>query len=332
MTGRQQVLEQRDILTMRLLKTKDLYWLCVILMIRGAGWIPWWRVRQAIASSAGWLGYAALAKWRKRTAEHLAAAFHDQLSAQQVDQITRECFREYWREALSLLPTAGDRALLRQAEIQGWQHLEKALADGKGVILWEASVFGSRNASKWILRDKGISVHQVHAQNHIGWEGLDPDAASWLSDHVIAGVFRRWMRRFVASIIWLPETESLAFARVLLDLLEHNGIVCSTADGESGQRLASVELLGHKRRFATGMPSLAKLSGAALLPLFCIQDRHGIPTLMIGPPIALNAHADRQTVLESCVAQWVTLLESHVRANPGKYRGWFTHSEAEAQR
>jgi lauroyl/myristoyl acyltransferase len=307
---------------MRLLKIKDLYWMCVILMIRGAGWIPWWKVRQAIANSAGWLGYAVLAKRRKRTAEHIAIAFPDQLGAQEVDQITRECFREYWREALSLLPSAGERALLRQAKIQGWQHLEKARADGKGVILWEASVFGSRNASKWILQDKGISVHQVHAQNHIGWEGLDPDAASWLSDHVIASVFRRWMRRFVASIIWLPETESLAFTRVLLDLLEHNGIVCSTADGEWGQRLASVELLGHKRRFATGMPSLAKVSGAALLPLFCIQDRHGIPTLMVGPPIQVDGRAGRRKALEKCVAQWVRLFESHVRQHPGKYRGW----------
>ncbi len=307
---------------MRLLRIKDLYWLCVLVMIRIAGWTPARALRQAIAECAGWLGYLVLPKRRQRSAEQLARAYGNQLSPQEVDHIIRECFREYWREALALLPTAADRALLRQARIEGWEHLESALQQGKGAILWEASVFGSRNASKWILQDKGVQVHQVHERNHIGWEGLDRDAPSWLRDRVIAPVFHRWMGRCVASIIWLPESESLAFTRVLLGRLKQNGVVCSTADGGWGQRLASIELLGRTRAFATGMPSLARLSGAPLLPLFCIPDRDGIPTLMIGPPIWAATGMDRQKALQSCVAQWVRLFEAHVRAHPGKYRGW----------
>ena len=301
---------------------QDLYWLSIIVMIRVAGWIPWTKVRQAIADGAGWLGYRSSPKRRKRIAEHLATAHGSQLSPQHADQIMREYFGEYWREALSLLPTAGDRAVLGQAKIKGWEHLEHALKKGKGAILWEASAFGSRNASKQILQDRGIAVHQVHAVWHLGWEGIGLRSGTRLRTRLIVPTIQRWMARFVASIIWLPRTESLAFTRVLLDLLKHNGVVCSSADGSWGQRLASVELLGRPRLFATGMASLAKVSGAPLLPLFCIQDREGIPTLMIGPPIQAQTGVDRQRALESCVVQWVRLFESHVTAHPGKYRAW----------
>jgi lauroyl/myristoyl acyltransferase len=293
-------------------------------MIRIAGWIPWWKARQVIANRAGWLGYLVLPVWRERIAANLAMAYDKQPSPQETDRIVREYFREYWREALSLLPTAGDRALLRQARIEGWEHLEQALQKGRGAILWEASLFGSRNVSKLILRQKDIPVHQVHAANHLGWTGIDLGSGTWLRRRVVVPTLRRWMASLVESIIWLPETESLAFARVLLQLLKHNGVVCSSADGSQGERLASAEFLGRRRPFATGMASLARVSGAPLLPLFCIQDPEGMPTLIIGPPITVDASANRQGALQSCVEQWVTLLESHVRSHPGKYRGWYT--------
>jgi len=300
---------------------QDLYWLAIVVMIRLAGWIPSWRIRRAIAKGCGWLGYVSSPKRRQRIAKNLAVAYEDQLTQQETDQIIREYFYEYWREALSLLP-AGDRAVLQKANIEGWEHLESALERGKGVILWEASVFGSRNASKQILRDKGIAVHQVHSQNHLGWIGTSLRSGTALRGRVIVPIIQGWMARFVESIVWLRERESLAFTRPLLRVLKRNDVVCSTADGSWGQRLALVEHLGRRRVFATGMVSLAKVSGAALLPLFCVQDRDGIPTLTIGPPIAVEAGEGRQSALQNGVAQWVALFESHVKAHPGKYRAW----------
>ena len=139
---------------------------------------------------------------------------------------------------------------------------------------------------------------------------------------VIVPTLHRWMESLVESIVWLRKGHAVADARVLLAVLRRNGVVCSTADGGWGALLAVVQHLGRRRAFATGMVSLAKVSGAPLLPLFCVQDREGIPMLMIGPPIQLNAGRDRQRTLENSVAQWVTLFESRVTAHPGKYRAW----------
>jgi len=301
---------------------EDLNWLSTIVMIWVAGWIPWWSVRRAIANTAGWLGYVSIPERRQRAAEHLAIAFDGQLSAQATQKIIHEYCREIWREALSLLPKAGDRAVLRQAKIEGWEHLESALAKGNGAILWEASMFGSRNLSKQILRAKGVAVHQVHAEGHLGWTGIALRSGTWLRRRVIVPTIQRWMASLVEGIVWLRRGQSVAVAKVLLDVLKRNGVVCSAADGTWGARLAIVQHLGRPKGFATGMVSLARISGAALLPLFCVQNGEGMPTLTIGPPIQIRVSAGRRSSPESAICRWVTLLEARVKADPGKYRAW----------
>jgi lauroyl/myristoyl acyltransferase len=318
---------------MRLLTVQDLYWLCVILIIRVAGWLPSLGARKAVTRGAAWLGYHSARNRRRAIEEHVTRAFGGELSDAGRQRVVRTYFREYWREALSLLPTAPDRALLGQAHIQGWQHLQEALEAGRGVILWEASVFGSRNVAKRILQSKGIHVHQVHAPSHIGWEGLDDQSpTSWLREHVIIPVFRTWMGQSVAEIIWLPQTESLAFTRVLLDRLKQNAVLCSTADGRLGERPLQLEFLGHHASYATGLVSLARMSGAPLLPMFCMQDESGRPTLSIERPIRPDAHASRMTASARCVAEWLRLFDSYVRSYPEKYRGWHLFAWDEQER
>ena len=74
--------------------------------------------------------------------------------------------------------------------------------------------------------------------------------------------------------------------------------------------------------FATGTVSLAKGSGAAILPVFGIQERTGSIHLIIEPAIHIHSELDRERGLEDAVSQYVALLESYVRRYPERYRGW----------
>jgi lauroyl/myristoyl acyltransferase len=145
---------------------------------------------------------------------------------------------------------------------------------------------------------------------------------TWVQRHIIQRFFDNCERQFVTDIIYMPGSGSLAFTRVFLDRLKQNAILCSTGDGKFGQRLIPLQFLGHIDLFPTGMVSLAKMSGAPILPMFCIRERGGETRLIIEPPIRVETDVDRERGLKDSLTQYVHLLESHIRRHPEKYRDW----------
>jgi len=167
-------------------------------------------------------------------------------------------------------------------------------------------------------------IHQVYAEVHLrGFLTTDPDRSnSWVRDHMIKTEMERSEKPFLAEIIYLPSSDSLVFTRILLDRLKQNAILCIPGDGWSGKKLLPMRFLGHTKLFSTGMVSLAKISGASILPIFCIQEKNGKTSLIIEPPILIEIEVGREQVLEKGVLQYVRLLESYIRKYPEQYRNW----------
>jgi KDO2-lipid IV(A) lauroyltransferase len=312
-----------DQLVVKVLDSRDLCLLPVIALIKAASWSPSPRLKQALVSAIAFVAYLLSRGKRRATRRALSKALDDNLSQADKETIVKESFRVFWSEAFSMLFSPGEEALLRRTTVRGIEHLQTALGDGRGVILWESNAFGKRSLAKRVLHQRGFSVHQVHAENHMGgfYTG-DPGHTTWLRRHVAMPFFHNCTRQFTAEIIYLTRSKSLAFTRVLLKRLKQNAILCSAGDGRQGQGLVPLEFLGQTDLFATGMISLARLSGAPLLPLFCIQERDGTTTLIIEPPIHIETSGDREQNVTNSIRQWVCLLESHIRRYPGKYYCW----------
>jgi lauroyl/myristoyl acyltransferase len=269
-----------------------------------------------------WLNYPVSRENKRMMRSRIAQAFDGRLSQEQIESIVRQSFWEKWREAFSLLPSAWDQALARDARVQGLEHLEQALQAGKGAILWESSTFGSRNLSKRILRARRLAIHQIHGDDHLGWSVYPEQAPmTWVRQRVVTPFFHRKLAGLVSEVIWLPRSGSLAFVRKLCDRLKENTILCSAADGSYGLGFVDVSFLGQSHAFATGMANLARTTGAPLLPMFCLQDGIGKATVIIHAPITCPDDADRESAVRACIGQWVELMESYVRAYPAKYWG-----------
>jgi lauroyl/myristoyl acyltransferase len=129
-------------------------------------------------------------------------------------------------------------------------------------------------------------------------------------------------RAFVADVVTLSAATTIAALRRLLGLLGGNAFVCITADVALGERLVTVPLLGTPKRFATGMVTLARTSGAALLPLFCVRADDGRIRVIVEPPVPTPAHGNRDAVLDGAIRGYAALLESHLRRHPEQYRSW----------
>lgn len=309
---------------MKYVQIGDLYSLFVIALIKIVSGFSSSFPKDLTVKSIALAAYHLSRKKRRAIEKNLSEAFDGKLSKHRRREITRGAFRAFWRETCSRWPTGQERAAIKSSEIQGLEHLQRALRTGRGVILWESNALGRRTLSKQILHENGFLIHQVYAEAHLkGFLTADPDRShSWVRDHMIKTEMERREKPFLAEIISLPSSDSLVFTRILADRLKQNAIVCIPGDGRSGRKLFSVRFLGRTKLFSTGVVSLAKISGASILPLFCLQEKNGKTNLIIEPPILIETGVGREQVLEKGVTQYVSLLESYIQKYPEQYRNW----------
>jgi KDO2-lipid IV(A) lauroyltransferase len=306
---------------MRLLGLRDPFLLLVMAVVKVASRLPSSTLRERLATAMGRGAYYLDWGARLRTERNLSIAYDGGLSKDQVHTITKEALREHWAEVLSLLPPRDSRRQPPKVQVQGLEHLFRARENGKGAILWESG-FGRRMLPKRVLGRLGFALHQIHAEYHFAefFGGYGP--LTWVQRSVLRPFFDSCEREVIAEIIYLPNSDSLAFTRLLLSRLRENAILVSTADGWSGQKLIPLPFLQQTDLFATGMVSLARMSGAPILPLFCIQERGQIARVTIESPLDTQSLASRDQALEGALSQYVRLLEWYIRKHPEKYRRW----------
>jgi lauroyl/myristoyl acyltransferase len=162
-------------------------------------------------------------------------------------------YARYWREAFRL-PTMNHRALARQLHdsVAGKEHLDAALAAGRGVVL------ALPHSGNWDMA--GVWLVQTHGTVTTVAERLKPESL---------------YRRFVAY------RESLGFEVLplsggqhpLFELLEErlrdNTVVCLMAERDLTRTGVQVDFFGEPTRMPAGPAKLAIETGAALLPVHC---------------------------------------------------------------
>ena len=298
---------------LKLLTAHNLYLLCVIALMKVVDRSASPRLGRFFARAAAFSAWQ-LSKRRRRSRLLVLARTLGTCEAE-TRQIAKKCFYEFWHSVFSFPYDGIQRPDGRAAELRGLEHLQKALANGKGVILWESQSFGKRVLAKHILHQNGFSVCQLHGEEHL--EGFR-NSKSWTGSNVIRPFFENRERPFVKEIIYLKPSK-LANNRTVLQRLRHNAIVCVSADGKQGYKSIRVQFLGSYNFFPTGLVTLARLSGATILPLFCIQ-RNGLKaTLIIEQPISIETNEDRERCVETSIQQYVGLLEYYIRTYPDQY-------------
>jgi lauroyl/myristoyl acyltransferase len=275
-------------------------------------WLP-----GAIAS----LAYHASGAKRRLSEQHVALVFDGKISRERVQELVKYSFHEFWSEAFSIPCPIKLEPGLTRVEFRGLEHLQRALENGRGAIFWESNSFGRRFLAKQALYQNGFAVHQVYGDNHAaGFASQCP--ASWIRRRIINRFFEECERNYVAEILDLPLWEPMPVMRVLFDRLRENALLCVAGNGTLGWQGIRKHFLCTDRVFFTGMVSLSRISGAPILPLFCVQEKPGIFAVVIEPPISEDACADRDRARETCIDRYVALLESYVKKYPEQYSSW----------
>ncbi|RMD97709.1 MAG: hypothetical protein D6814_08965, partial [Calditrichaeota bacterium] len=197
--------------------------------------------------------------------------------------------------------------------IEGLHHLDEALALKSGAILLTAH-FGYGRLIKHLMRLHGYPAWLVGPKVEEKPKHKYSPFAKF--------VYRKILNMPEFSVNEENDIESNLNIRPLVQKLKNNEILILTADGLRASSLLDVKVIGQIVPMATGSVSLARATGAQILPAFGVDDDEGEIgiKLVIEKPMELtitqNAKEDARVNLQ----KFGCILESYINRYPHLYR------------
>lgn len=247
---------------------------------------------------------------------NLEFVFGDERRAEALDTISTDYARYehqlYLYRILPLHRGFRDTDLWR---IDGLENLDAALKGGRGVVLATAHL-GFPHMIPEILRLNGYNIQQVVASG----ERLRRQRRE--EEGVARGSrFRKYIHfrtRIVTDAVAEHDIVASLDVRPILQMLDQNGIVMIAGDGEWSTEFEILPLLEREYPFPVGFIKLAVMTGAAVLPAFCIFDSNWKMVTQIHPPLDIDSnHSMRENV-----AQFAKALEQQISRTPHQWLRW----------
>jgi|HubBroStandDraft_6_1064221.scaffolds.fasta_scaffold29869_3 KDO2-lipid IV(A) lauroyltransferase len=262
-----------------------------------------------------WL-FRSSAEKRTKLAVNLQLVLGNELSPAEIQQVTREWFRLASCEVIDLKRLRhGTRPLRQLVQIRGQEHLEAALAAGKGAILCGGH-FGSFVSGFSVLHASGFPVTTIGRWHHKYIAGLS-SAERWFWERVYARPVRRHQQRPNIEP-WPGRFEVAALAAAAL---RANEVVTISVDaaplGSDRARSIKVPFLGRRAGLLPGVVTLAQVTGAPVLMGFLYRTadyRHQV--WEISAPVPMEG--ETAAALERCAAE----LSAAIRRSPAHWSRW----------
>jgi lauroyl/myristoyl acyltransferase len=198
---------------------------------------------------------------------------------------------------------------------EGQEHIELALAAGKGAILWIAPMASKDLITKMALHRAGYRVSHLSRFDH----GF---SISLWGARLFNPLWTRIEERFLAERLVMSAATQVGPLRLLIKRLHDNGLVSVTANHEGRKYPHTAPFLSGTIRLAEGAPSLSLATGAALLPVFTVREPDGMYVTKIEPALVSVTGGKPAQEIGSLTAQFVRLLESYTLRFPCDFQGW----------
>ena len=213
---------------------------------------------------------------------------------------------------LRCLVPGGWRPALR---LDGREWLERALAEGKGAILWVAPFVFSSLVTKMNLHHTGFPVAHLSRYNH-GYSD------SRLGSRLLNPIRRRAENEFIAErvTIGMGDSPKIALQRLTAWLASNRPI--SIVVGARASETRVLPFFGGRMAVATGPAKLARRTGAPLLPVFTVRDADGTFVTAVEAPLRAEPDHPAGDPVGAMLADYAPRLEQHVRRSPEQFL-WF---------
>ena len=249
-----------------------------------------------------------LPKEKKRTLSHLRLAFGNEKSEREIQKIGEAVFRHYGQTMAELLLI--DKLLLRMDEFvsaSGYEHFDKALAQGKGVVVTIAH-FGNWELMGGYTALKGYPCTVI--ARRIYFEKYDQFLVDLRKKMKVQTIYRDASVRQMLNVF--KENRMLGFV-VDQDVESVDGVFVNFFNQPAFTPIAPV-------RFALSV-------GAPIIPVFIVRE--GIQHHMIvEPAIEISHTGNKEEDIRVNTQRWVDVQERYIRRYPHlwvwNHRRWKT--------
>ncbi|MCK9594337.1 MAG: lysophospholipid acyltransferase family protein [Candidatus Omnitrophica bacterium] len=254
------------------------------------------------AEKLGTVGYWLLARHRRVAFEGLSHAFGKTKSPAEIKKIARDCFIYMAKSSSELAFVIGRPGFIRSSStIEGQEHLDQALAKGKGVIL----VSGHFGNFVLMLAKLSIDGYKTSVI-------MRP-----LKNRQIEGLFETDRAKLdINTISSIPRTACVANT---IKALRENRLLLIPLDQNFGTSGVYVDFFGRKAATATGPVVLAQRTGAAILPCFIIRQKDDTHRIVFEPALDLLKGKDEAETIVNNIQRITKIIESYIRRYPQEW-------------
>jgi KDO2-lipid IV(A) lauroyltransferase len=245
--------------------------------------------------------YPLLWRYRRRMEENVALVFPD-LSLKERKILVWSAWLNFARGVLdtTLATYYSKERIVAMVDLQGEEHIRRALERGKGVLALSAHL-GSFTMIGARLAAAGLPFSVV----------VKPPG-----DEGLARLIDGYRTRIgIHTISAKPRREAV---RGILKALRDNRIVLVIADEfKSGDVM--VDFLGLKAPAPRGPATLALRTGAVTLPMFAVRRADDSLVLSVGEPIAPVERAELEESVVATTIAYTRLIEAAIREYPEQW-------------
>ena len=235
----------------------------------------------------------------------MGIAFGKEKSSPEIDQIIRRCFENFGYGMIEMLYYMSHPQLTdRMVRWEGKEHLDNALAQGRGVIAVTAH-FGNFPLMMLCCARQGYKTASI----------IRPARDEVLEQYL----FRRRNECGVHTVYAVPRRECVVNALKALSNGEVLFIPLDQNFGSDGG--VFVDFFGQKAATATGPVIFARRSRAPIVPMFIVREKDGTHTIMVEPAFELQERAGEEEAIAVNIARLTNLIERYIRRYPHEW-GW----------
>lgn len=260
-----------------------------------------------------------LARWMaqdgKEMRDELERLFASTPLPRPINDIIRDAYRAAMFNELEVLryPSMGPDSIGDVVEVEGREHLDAALAKGKGAIVL-ISHFGANQMIMPALGHHGYAMNQLSAPPPVWAEILRDSRTSQMWE---ATLERRWA---LEKRLPVRHINVFRFLRPAFECLANNEVLGLAFDGGGGHGWTTASLLGRPANLSTQPIQFWGKSGAVLLPTVVVRPRGATKhKIVIEPPLRWRRCKTRAVSNERNMAAVVERFEPWLRRYPEHY-------------